>query len=478
MVGIPGKSKACPDCRRRRVKCDLTRPKCLRCSKAGISCRGYEQSTLWVHRTQACPNVSALSVVRETKSQVSISWLGLLQRMRTQLDSLYDVETFRQQALSIADGIYFPLSKAGNSEGDSTPSSWFRAVCQMKAPSEALDYSLLAFCATQIRLSGETRISYDETVELYNQAISKVISILNSPSIGNSDQSLAAIVMLSTCELFLFHASTSWNAHAQGISAILRNRAVYGTHSQSWVDLCRRLCVICVIQAMVQKRPLLLEPYVWRQHISPPTEVTFTGLLDLTIDLPSIMASAHELLQGDVDSVDLPFYINILLQKYHDLDNWRIQYQERTWAESKIPVYWSVPARASNPVDTSDEEKLFPFALIFSSMGAASAWIFGSSIMLDILDTILLCVPNCDSNIQADSEKIARLLCQSIEFCYRTENGTFGPQITCYSQATLLKYFAHRGLERELEWYRNIPNMKCPGASFEIDLMQFQASGS
>jgi len=217
MVGIPGKSKACPDCRRRRVKvypkdstmkpitnssqCDLTRPKCVRCSKAGISCRGYEQSTLWVHRTQACPNVSALSVVRETKSQVSMSWLGLLQRMRTQLDSSYDVETFRQQALSIADGIYFPLSKAGNSEGDSTPSSWFRAVCQMQASSEALDHSLLAFCAIQIRLYGDKRISYDETVELYNQAISKVIGILNSPSIGNSDQSLASIVILSTCEV-------------------------------------------------------------------------------------------------------------------------------------------------------------------------------------------------------------------------------------------------------------------------------------
>ena len=297
MVGIPGKSKACPDCKRRRVKvypkddtnkpinnlskCDLTRPKCLRCSKAGISCRGYEQSTLWVHRTQACPNASALSVVQEARLQVSKSWLGLLRRMLSQLDGLYDVQGFRQDALSIANGIYFPLSNAGNSEGDSTPSSWFRAVCQMEGPSDALDYSLLAFCAIQIRLSGDKRISYDETVELYNQAISKVIAVLDSPSIGNSDQSLAAIVILSTCEvsglcirqmsgtdvrqLFLFQASTSWNAHVQGISAILRNRAVYGTQSQSWVDLCRRLCVICV-----SKRFDASEPSSYHLRLSKP----------------------------------------------------------------------------------------------------------------------------------------------------------------------------------------------------------------
>ena len=229
---------------------------------------------------------------------------------------------------------------------------------------------------------------------------------------------------------------------------------------------------------MVQKRPLVLDPHVWRQHINPPTEVTFTGLLDLAIDIPSIVASAHELLQTDAESVQLTYCINLLLQKCNDLDGWRIQYQERTWAESKVPVYWSIPARASNPVDSGGTGKLFPFALIFSSMGAASAWIFGFSIMLDILDTILLFAPNGSSTIRADSEKIARLLCQSIEFCYRSENGTFGPQITCYSQATLLKYFARQGLERELEWCRNIPNMKCPGASFAIDLMQFKASSA
>ena len=228
---------------------------------------------------------------------------------------------------------------------------------------------------------------------------------------------------------------------------------------------------------MVQKRPLVLEPHIWRQHINPLIEAIFTGLLDLAIDIPSIMASVHELLQTDAESVELPYYIDLLLQKCNDLDAWRIQYQERTWVENKIPVYWSVPSRASNPFDSGDAEKLFPFALIFSSMGAASAWIFGSSIMLDILDTILLCGPTSGNTTKVDSEKIARLLCQSMEFCYQTKNGTFGPQITCYSQATLLKYYANRGLESELEWCRNIPNMRCSGASFEIDLMQFQASG-
>ncbi|RGP62919.1 hypothetical protein FSPOR_8902 [Fusarium sporotrichioides] len=484
MVGIAGKSKACHDCKRRRVKCDFATPTCLRCLKAGIPCRGYERSTLWVHRTQARPNVSALSVVKDARLEErqrenlkSTDWLQILQHMRDQLHSRQsscEVATFRSQALSIADGIYYPVSGVSDSYQDSTstPSSWFKAVCQMPNPSEALDHSLLAFCAIQIRVSRESGISYDETVQLYNQALSKIISILDSPSDGGSDESLAAIVILSTCELFLFHTSSSWNAHAQGISEMLRNRVVSGNTTQSWSDLCRRLCVICVIQAMVQKRPLILEPDVWRQQTSPPpSPASFGGLLDLTVDIPLIISNAHELLQSGSSSIPLHPYVEPLIQKFRELENWRNIYNKHIWDESQTPVYWSVPAQASNPTDTNHGEKLFPFALIFSSIASASAWIFASSIMLDILDTIILLhssnpedsimlsytnqTPDSSitsgmvNNLQEDADRLSRLLCQSIEFCYRIENGTFGPQITCYAQATLLNYFANRGLSHQ-----------------------------
>ncbi|KAF5664980.1 hypothetical protein FHETE_6840 [Fusarium heterosporum] len=506
MVGVPGKSKACQACKKRRVKCDLTRPSCLRCSRAGITCRGYERSTLWVHRTQTQPNISALSVVQDARLQEQIQftselkdWIGLLRRMRTQVDASesYDVATFRRDALTISENIYFPGSRLKKAEEDLTPSSWLRAVCQMQRLSQTLDHSLVAFCAIQIRLSGEPDISYDETVHLYNIALSKIIAILDSPCVGISDESLASIVILSTCELFLFHASSSWNAHAQGISEILRYRAVADTITQSWSDLCRRLCIICVIQAMVQKHSLILEPHIWRQHIGPPTEpASFGGLLDLVINIPSVMADARSLAQVDKDYINRALQIDLLIQKFHELDHWRTLHHQYSWTQSQIPVYWSVPARAINPAEKNYEDKLFPFALVFSSIAAATTWIFASSMMLDILDTvILLCpghIPNnsmlasIDHNlydgavsnvlhaVKVDADRLARLLCQTIEYCYRSENGTFGPQMTCYMQATLLRYFAHCGLTRELEWCRAISKMECPGTSFGIVLMQLR----
>ncbi|KAG7003181.1 hypothetical protein FocnCong_v000646 [Fusarium oxysporum f. sp. conglutinans] len=450
MVGV-SRSRACADCKRRRVKCDLTSPRCQRCTKAGIICRGIRnQPTLWVHRTPTKPNVSALSVIQ---SQQQTNWLSLLQRMRYQINSkeTYDVPTFRSQAFSIAVSIYFPQGRYTTSEEDhsSTPSSWLKAV----------------------------------------------IHVLDCPCIGNNDESLAAIVILSTCELFLFHASTSWNAHAQGVSEILRHRVVPEANTSSWNDLCRRLCVICVIQALSQKKPLNLEPNLWRKHIGPwAAPESFSALLDMAIDIPAVMAEAHTLaLSNEKDREKLLRYVNLLIEKFHVLDDWRALVHRNIAARNQTPLFWSVPSRASNPADDGYPDRLFPFALIFSSVEGASPWILCSSIMLDILETILLLRGKLGSSDassslgetldgykeqgspnQADADHIARMLCQSVEYCYRSENGTFGPQITCNAQATLLGYFAGRGMKRELEWCRAIKYMKGPGTSFGIDLMQFK----
>lgn len=45
-----GKSRTfngCWTCRSRKVKCDLTKPKCMRCCKAGIECRGFDLKLGW-----------------------------------------------------------------------------------------------------------------------------------------------------------------------------------------------------------------------------------------------------------------------------------------------------------------------------------------------------------------------------------------------------------------------------------------------
>ncbi|KAL5603544.1 hypothetical protein FOVSG1_006294 [Fusarium oxysporum f. sp. vasinfectum] len=253
---------------------------------------------------------------------------------------------------------------------------------------------------------------------------------------------------------------------------------------------------------MFQKHSLILEPNIWRQHIGLPTSLeSFGGLLDIIIDIPSAMAGAHALILCREKDFKQSFqYVRLLHQKVRDLDHWRNLHHHGTIAYNQAPLYWSVLSQARNPTDDAHVDKLFPFALMFSSVESACAWILCSTTMLDVLDTISLLhlshatngktppyvtdifenkmsehfASSPSSISMADIDKLARMLCQSIEFSYRSENGTFGPQMTCYTQSVLLRYFSRRELDRELKWCIAIKDMRAPGTNFDVDMRQYK----
>lgn len=51
----------CTTCRQRRVKCDETKPQCLKCQKVGQICRGYEPPKTWLFQRTSGTNTSASS---------------------------------------------------------------------------------------------------------------------------------------------------------------------------------------------------------------------------------------------------------------------------------------------------------------------------------------------------------------------------------------------------------------------------------
>ena len=78
------------------------------------------------------------------------------------------------------------------------------------------------------------------------------------------------------------------------------------------------------------------------------------------------------------------------------------------------------------------------------------------------------------SSVKEEADKLARCICQSIEYCHKIENGTIGPHMTTYAQWVLKSYFRRFHQERELAWCLNIKNMRGPGFRHGIELMGFQ----
>jgi hypothetical protein len=176
-------------------------------------------------------------------------------------------------------------------------------------------------------------------------------------------------------------------------------------------------------------------------------------------------------------------------------------------------AYWAVPSRIHNPEDEYPP-KLFPFTLEFDSLNSAMMFSLTWAIHLQIFNKIihihrwflshaasLPCMHeifghDVQQDLQTDStgefsymnlekisislikteaEKLGRLLCQCIGYCYRADMGTLGLQSARYLQWVSREFFRQSaGYERELAWILHIKYITGPGLHDKLDLIEFE----
>lgn len=245
-MGVAGKSKACHECRIRRVKCDFERPRCQRCAKAQIQCSGYKQKTIFINRTSKNPLTSAAVVLaehRQTSAQIVKRHLS-----RSQLTLPCTTSPrFRLAAFELLQNVYLPQLEFADGNTNTAPFDWVRAVCELQEPCVLLDHSLLAFCTAQLYVTGLADVSYEETSDRYHAALRQISSVPSWDGDTRVDYILASIVVLSTCEMFISPTDDGWRLHVQGVASMLPMRK--GTSAMppsSWISLCSRLRLISV----------------------------------------------------------------------------------------------------------------------------------------------------------------------------------------------------------------------------------------
>jgi len=254
MVGVTGKSKACNDCKRRRVKCGLERPECTRCTRARIQCSGYGQAMVFINKTLADPSISAPVVLAKCKlsrlnrpknSSIQDKLDGLVELAKT---STASPSHFRLEAFKLLQKLYLPQPEvAGNNSSHAAPFTWFRAVCELKDPCPVLDHALIAFCTAQVFVTNTGCVSRDDGTERYNTTLGYLSTALTRKADTRLDYILASIVVLSTCEIFLCPTDNGLRVHVRGIADVVRlKNGLTDISTTIWVRLWSRLRVISV----------------------------------------------------------------------------------------------------------------------------------------------------------------------------------------------------------------------------------------
>jgi hypothetical protein len=173
-----------------------------------------------VHQSQANPKANAAATIselrrgRDLKSSLRSSTYDIdLNSIASQVTKpSYPTGEFRHHALQLLKKLYLPQPDQ-LTEGENTiwmTYSWVNYVCDLKEPNDALDHALHTFCAIQVCVTHTGQSTKEESLSSYNVALQRLWNKLEDPKASYTDETLAAIVVLSTCEVRISKIFILW----------------------------------------------------------------------------------------------------------------------------------------------------------------------------------------------------------------------------------------------------------------------------
>ncbi|CAG7938152.1 unnamed protein product [Penicillium nalgiovense] len=200
-------SPACGNCRSRRIKCNLLRPRCSQCARAGLDCAGYRPQSDLLFRDQTKSTIQKLHASRTRRTEVNkhtTCWSPVV------IKSTFNVEELAQKVFSDNFAILGDECKQWMDSGAENPSS-------------------VTVSLTSVGLAALAVVHKDpDMMDLARRKYNFAIRILTKATIGHQsggfEQSVAGSFILSIFEMITcdrHSPSYAWQKHVHGAAAFL-----------------------------------------------------------------------------------------------------------------------------------------------------------------------------------------------------------------------------------------------------------------
>ncbi|KAG0651556.1 Aspercryptin biosynthesis cluster-specific transcription regulator atnN [Hyphodiscus hymeniophilus] len=300
MVGIPGKSKGCHTCRRRKIKliivlqCDLEEPNCNRCRQSGRECEGYKRGAVFLNRTaqglekrkrleEAQPRQDTSPITVSPQSDVkSHSTTPIIEDTNPDWKtggSTYPVQpvvvhvntqsVMKKKLQGVFLETYLP---ANPNDGTALYREWLCEVVNLNNPGKLLEYSLHALCITRAgRLDNNQALVFQGSAA-YGFALRELQKALLSPRLATKDETLAACYLLSMYELFetTSQSITGHDNHLLGVERLVAFRGPKQHETQLGSALFKNICYSSMVKCIQYRKKSLLKDMIdqieWRQR--------------------------------------------------------------------------------------------------------------------------------------------------------------------------------------------------------------------
>ncbi|OJJ50107.1 hypothetical protein ASPZODRAFT_149516 [Penicilliopsis zonata CBS 506.65] len=464
MVGVPGKSKGCNTCRKRKIACGLQTPACIQCIKSKRVCTGYQREKLFVLVQPGEKNRKKKRVVLRGQGEdddksppSSGSELQTTPRAETEIIVSPEITTIsksidRQMILNSFLAQFTPVSRTQRLRG-TTP--WISMMAGIPIDqSRALEASMFALSAAALGRSCQDRAMVVESLALYNKGLNELQKALYDPSTMYSDETLAACLALGMYEVMECPANGrhGYESHCRGILSLVQNRGVNAHTSPLGLQLFLAARGQGILYSIQYHAPTFLASTAWMEiPWMHSKKEPIDRIMDCLAVAPRILQRTDAFPRlGPAEQANLAY--DICLECWQ-LDRTLQEIYDDLTSNTSSPLFWPEPSRDQLLDHDDNTNRLFPVAFNFPDLRIASTLMifWATRLMLwsglcNLYQLINAVDPSMIYKTATGDEKLtdnsgpcltqlgyssnylslARNVCQSVEYCLQEEMRVWG----------------------------------------------------
>ncbi|KAL1963382.1 hypothetical protein VTN77DRAFT_8398 [Rasamsonia byssochlamydoides] len=427
MVGVAGKSKGCHTCRKRKIRCDLGRPTCGRCTRSSRVCEGYDKPTIFlnhfprhfeqleiprnsVQQTNGGnygprpdgsswePGRPADEVVRFSRDRIMPNNNELILGIPN-LQKLACLVEAAQHDQALASFVTYCLPARASEE---VPLSWLSSLARIPKKTRALPLAASTLCYGWIGHVENRPDIVDDGLRLYSRTLEDLQEVLRQNEPALQPEILPTMQLLVLYELFEFgtESGAGWLTHSAGIETALRLRGPEMHVEGLDLQMFQFYRTIGILKGMTSRKSTFLSEAEW---VNVPWSLQpknwFHQFLDLASEVPALLEQADALPWTAVDERSMSLESRRLLLQFADLVHRLKDWEDRSGIHLPLgPEYlaphWGASSMVSEtgrpPVRTHRYPSKYPQSLgtAFDALQSARLMLFYWATALTLYTTV------------------------------------------------------------------------------------------
>lgn len=466
MVGVPGKSKGCSTCRRRKKGCDQGRPTCGQCKQSGYECGGYKRNLTFIHHPASKAVESAtFAPVSATRDQDSLKIVPFY---------LWE-PAVEMQCRSLFWDLYMPrgdcVVKDPHILACKHPMNWTVMVPELPGEEPSLDRAFSALSIARVGRDNEDDRLVRESSKLYGKALKDLQAALYDPERMYSDEVLTACMVLSLYEVFEGSAKKDfgWVSHTQGAARLVELRGAHrhANRQAHHVFLGARLPTLYA--AILQRKTTFLASDEWLTLPWASQPRTFHDrMIDIMTRIPTLLEQSDIVLSKRNPNVATKEQLRMFdacQQIEKALHDWRAIMKPGA-AESAFPHQRSAGDDYPFKHDFTFANHLFARtqAVYWSCLLVVSETMYDLQSSLEQLTGNVNISGTSSKALHEKARSYAVNIAQSIEYFLLPEMGALGADLISFPMGLAYRFFNQSHEQGICMWFeKSLENMKKRG---------------